>query len=362
VNLRSLKLAGLRAASALGLSSRLLESHWRRQRLLILCYHGVSLADEHQWNPALYLAPALFRQRLEALRQMDCAVLPLGEAVSRLYAGSLPKKSVAITFDDGPYDFYRVAAPMLLEYAFPATVYLTTYYSLYNRPVFDVMLPYLLWRGRGRQLCWPEWLPQPVSLDEPGRAAAQFRLKERAREQGWSARDKDQALAALAGKLEIDYEELCAQRILHLMSPEEASRLAAQGIDIQLHTHRHRVPLQRELFLREIQDNQRCLRDICPTPAVHFCYPGGVYRPEFAGFLAESGVVSATTSEAGLAHRTTNRFFLPRLLDTSSLTPVEFAAWVGGLPCFLPRRAEAARSQAAADHRATCGAPSGEPI
>jgi peptidoglycan/xylan/chitin deacetylase (PgdA/CDA1 family) len=336
--LRTLKLAALRMAGGMGLNSLLIESPWRRRRLLILCYHGVSLADEHEWGPALFLPPALFRDRMEALRRMGCAVLPFGEALARLYAGSLPPRAVTITFDDGGYDFYKVAWPILREYGLPVTLYLTTYYSLYNRPVFDVMLPYLLWKGRLNSLSWPDFLPAPVWLDERGRDQARSRIRDRARQAGLSEAQKDDVLADLAARLQVDYAALCAKRILHLVTPSEAGELAAAGVDIQLHTHRHRVSLQRNLFLKEIEDNRRSIAAISAAPAVHFCYPSGLCRPEFREFLRSAGVESAVTIEAGLADMRTDRYFLPRLADVATLTAEEFAGWASGLASFLPRR------------------------
>lgn len=84
------------------------------------------------------MPPDLLRRRFELIKRHACAVLPINEAVERLYNGTLPKKSVVITFDDGNYDFYRRAFPIIKEFNFPATVYLTTFYSQYNKPVFNV--------------------------------------------------------------------------------------------------------------------------------------------------------------------------------------------------------------------------------
>lgn len=336
--LRWLKLAGLRMAASLGLTSWALHSRWRQERLLILCYHGISLEDEHEWNPSLYVAPALFRQRMDALHRMGCAVLGLGEALERLYSGRLPKKAVAITFDDGSYDFYRSAHPILREYGFPATVYLTTYYASYNRPVFDVVLSYLLWKGRNQALEWPELLERAAWLDERGRRAVQLRIRSRAQREGLSAKEKDGLLESLAGKLGVDYQGLCSKRMLHLMTLEEARELAEEGVDIQLHTHRHRLWRQRDLFTQEIEDNRRSISTISGKPLVHFCYPCGLHWPEVAEFLGACGIESATTCQPGLADRRTNRFFLPRFLDSSNVTVAEFMAWVSGLASFLPQR------------------------
>src|SRR6185295_18614260 len=64
----------------------------------------------------------------------------------------LPDRAVAITVDDGLSDFYRRAFPLIQEYEVPVTLYLTTFYSQYQRPVFDLMCSYLLWKGRGQTL------------------------------------------------------------------------------------------------------------------------------------------------------------------------------------------------------------------
>ena len=92
------KAASVRLFSTSSVSRLVLESRWRSERLLILCYHGLALEDEHHWNPSLYMPPSLFRARLEAIREQRCNVLRLPEAIERLDEGSLPPRSVCITF------------------------------------------------------------------------------------------------------------------------------------------------------------------------------------------------------------------------------------------------------------------------
>src|SRR5438105_4288124 len=165
------------AANMLGISSRMLSSQWRQSRLLILCYHGISLADEHEWSPGLYISANLFRARLQQLKDRRCAVLPLGDAIERLYAGTLPPRAVALTFDDGFHDFYALAWPILKEFGWPATVYLTTYYSKFQQPVFDPMCCYLFWKSKKSTLEWPEIFSHKVTLDFEGRKAAELGIK-----------------------------------------------------------------------------------------------------------------------------------------------------------------------------------------
>lgn len=336
--LKRLKLFTLRSAENLSLSSLVGRSAWRRSRLLILCYHGVSLEDEHVWNPSLYISPKLLRERLTFLRNAGCAVLPLAEALGRLREGSLTPRSVALTFDDGMYDFYRQAFPILRELGMPATLYLTTAYCEYNRPVFDLMSGYLLWRGRERTLALPAVLPDPVRLDAPGRRYAEGALKAHVRRQSLTESQKDALLTALAASLSIDEADLCRKRLLHLINFDEARELAAGGIDIQLHTHNHRISMRHERFTQEIAENRARIEAISGGALRHFCYPSGYYRPEFLPWLRAAGIDSATTCEPGLASATSDPLLLPRLVDSSALSWCEFRGWVSGIAAWLPRR------------------------
>ena len=57
--------------------------------------------------------PEVLRQRLEILKQGRYNVMRLGEALQRLQSGDLPPRSLAITFDDGGYDFYAAGFPAI---------------------------------------------------------------------------------------------------------------------------------------------------------------------------------------------------------------------------------------------------------
>src|SRR2546422_2000965 len=149
---KTVKKATLNSLKSGGVFGLVQKSKWRRQRLLILAYHGIAVSDEHLWNGSQFISADTFRTRLQLLRKSRCVVLPLGEAIERLYAKDLPDRAVSITFDDGSVDFYTKAFPLLKDFGFPVTLYLTTYYSLYQRPVFDPMCSYLLWKGRNETL------------------------------------------------------------------------------------------------------------------------------------------------------------------------------------------------------------------
>ncbi len=98
------------------------------------------------------MSASQFEERLKLLVALKCNVLSLTEALERLQNGTLPPRSVVLTFDDGFHDFYDLAHPLLKKYGFPSTLYLTTHYSNYNRPVFNVLLQYLIWKTNEKSI------------------------------------------------------------------------------------------------------------------------------------------------------------------------------------------------------------------
>jgi peptidoglycan/xylan/chitin deacetylase (PgdA/CDA1 family) len=339
--LKKLKQATLGSLKTSGAFTLVQNSKWRRQRLLILAYHGISLSDEHLWNGSHFMSADIFRTRLQLLKKSRCVVLPLDEAVERLYANDLPDRAVAITFDDGTADFYSRAFPLLKEFEFPVTLYLTTFYSHYQKPVFDLICSYLLWKGRGQTVDLKKITGRNLKMelrDSVSRDAANGEIRAFVCEQKLSAEEKNALASSLAAQLKMDYAALVEQRIMHILKPEEVAQLAAAGVDVQLHAHRHRTPTDHKLFLREIEDNRNSIHGMTGRHASHFCYPSGVYDFRFFPWLQEAGVVSATTCEPGFASRGSNQLLLPRFLDNSTLSSIEFEGWLTGVSAALPRR------------------------
>jgi peptidoglycan/xylan/chitin deacetylase (PgdA/CDA1 family) len=247
---------------------------------------------------------------------------------------------VAITFDDGGYDFYTEAFPLLKSCGFPVTVYQTTYYSDYQMPVFNLVCSYILWKRRGSMLHSGKELGLTEPLDlrtEASRAQIVRTLVLNAETSNLTGVQKNDLATRLAKLLDVSYDEIVANRMFQLMNLSERNQLAAAGVDFQLHTHRHRTPIDQHLFRKEIQDNRRALEQL-GEKAIHFCYPSGIYRPEFLAWLQMENVVSATTCDAGLASKRSNPLLLPRLVDTSARSAVEFESWLTGLAFLLAVR------------------------
>jgi peptidoglycan/xylan/chitin deacetylase (PgdA/CDA1 family) len=339
--LNEVKLIALRLMDRTGFSRALGHSRWRSDRLLILGYHGVSQDDEHLWNPELYVSPRQLRSHLELITAQGFQVLGLEEGLSRLYAGSLPERALCLTFDDGTVDFYRIVHPMLREFGFPVTLYLTTYYCLTNKPVFPPALSYILWKGRERMAPYPAALNTAEPMDlrtAAGREAAHGRIWDFAEARKCSSAEKHELLAEVAAAVGYEFDAMLARRIHHLMNPAEVAEVSRAGADVQLHAHRHRRPLDRDLYRREIRDNRQSIEQITNRTPVHFCYPSGRTHPKFLEWLVEEGVRSATTCAAGIAGPRSNPLLLPRLICDSRVKPLEFTSWLSGAAALIPRR------------------------
>ncbi|MPY71218.1 MAG: polysaccharide deacetylase family protein [Alphaproteobacteria bacterium] len=333
------KLAFLYCCKYLGLFgvARLLT----RRELRVLCYHGFSFRDEHAFRPKLFMRPETFARRMALLAARGHQVLPLGEALDRLDRGTLPDAAVAITVDDGWYGFLRFGAPELARRNFPATVYLTTYYAEKQAPIFKVLVEYLFWSSTAATLDLDglaDGLGGQVDLADP---AARGRARDAVIECGderLDARARTALAHALAGRLGLDPAPIAGLRMFELTTLDEAKQYARYGIDVQLHTHTHRISADdRAAAEAEVMKNRALLSAVTDAPIVHFCYPSGLHHPRQYEWLRALGIVSATTTVAGLHYPGEERMAVARLIDGEDVTDIEFEAELAGLGPLLRR-------------------------
>jgi hypothetical protein len=201
----------------------------------------------------------------------------------------------------------------------------------------------LLWKKRDSVVpANPElgWLqPQDLRTQE-GRLRALFGIQRIDQERQLSAGGRDAIVAELARHLGIDYSAFIDSHVMQIMSPEDVSEIAREGIDVQLHTHSHQlIPtlIQGEGLETEIAENQRRIFQLTGRNPVHFCYPSGIYDLESLPALRQLGIVTATTCDPGLAAKSSNLLLLPRYVDTDVRPECEFEAWLSGVGSLLVR-------------------------
>lgn len=94
----------------------------RGSRACILMYHSIHEKTDYRWN----VTPGDFERQMAHLKEQGCPVISLAELVRRLRAREPLGDAVALTFDDGYRDNLSNALPVLEQYGFPATVFVTT--------------------------------------------------------------------------------------------------------------------------------------------------------------------------------------------------------------------------------------------
>ncbi|MGH9254082.1 MAG: polysaccharide deacetylase family protein [Vicinamibacterales bacterium] len=339
--LAELKSAAFLVSRQAGLTRWIANSRWRRTRLLVLCYHGVSLVDEHEWNPELYISRATLARRFALLQRAGCSILSLDEAVRCLYAGRLPDRAVTITFDDGYCDFTAGALPLLTAYGWPATVYVTTHQCDRRRPVVHLLASYALWKHRhqtldARGIAGLDRIYPLASSAARQRAVAD--MQARMSSDGMNPDDERLFARQVLERLGIEDGDLSTIPVLCLMTAADLADVARRGIAIELHTHRHRVAADGDDLMEEIRVNRATVRAATGCTPRHFCYPNGTYRASHLPALEREGIESATTCDPDLASPASHRLLLPRLVDNEMGTDLRFEAWVTGLATWLPRR------------------------
>jgi peptidoglycan/xylan/chitin deacetylase (PgdA/CDA1 family) len=92
----------------------------------VIAYHRIYPEEGPYPSPTgLSLSPELFEKQMKYFAE-NYEVLSLDKLINAFRARKFPKKSVAITFDDGYKDNFLNAYPILKRYEIPATVFLTT--------------------------------------------------------------------------------------------------------------------------------------------------------------------------------------------------------------------------------------------
>jgi peptidoglycan/xylan/chitin deacetylase (PgdA/CDA1 family) len=295
------------------------------------------------------VSQSLFVRRLELIRKNRCTVLPLGEAAERLARNDLPERAVALTFDDGYFDFLVRAYPLLQSFGYPATVYLTTMRCEHNTPIARLFLSYVLRRcrdrsldGRGIQGLEGRLYPLTTAVE---RATVVQKLDQEMQRVPMKRLEKDAVARMVAERLGIDADAMLRSRVLTLMNPDEVRRVSRETsvqIDVELHTHSHRTPEDPALFRKELIENRTRIEAMTGRRPKHFCYPSGVYRRSYLPVLRAEAVSTATTCEPGLAERSTHPLLMPRFVDTTHVSDSEFEGWLTGTASWLARGPAAA--------------------
>lgn len=303
-----------------------------RNGYTIIGWHGVSMSDEHVRHAAYFIRPETLRRRLTYLKK-HFEIVPLAEAIARHTRNDIRPRQVVLTFDDGMYDFYSHAAPVLREYRVPATLYVLSGTVESGTPAYTMIIKDLVLRSpRFDSSQGIMGFTGPPTLRGPDADRWVQILRSKFHELPYETARHDAYVHALAQELEVELEPILQSRQWHYITPYEMRALHREGFDMQVHTHTHRTVVE---FPDTVRDEAQRCRDFLEaelqTPARHFCYPSGLWSRSAWPQLQEAGMLSSVTTNLGPNYRQTPLLALRRCLDGESKSQLEFEFAVSGL-------------------------------
>ena len=281
-------------------------------KLNILMYHRVMPEPDplRPWE----IDKKQFRNHMDWISEVF-NVIPLSDAVDQLKTGTLKRRSLSITFDDGYLDNATEALPVLKEFGFHATFFCTSAWLngglMWNDQVIEAIRN------------WPEKTLRIDSLHLTDIPVKTIEEKNRAIETilpilKYQEHNKRQGIANTLSSQVSELPEL-------MMRPEHIKLLAEQGMEIGGHTHSHPIiaKLDSQSLEDEISTNKRILEEITDTQIKLFAYPNGKpnkdFRVDQIEQIKHQGYVASLTTEAGVAGQSSKLFELPRFTPWDKL-------------------------------------------
>lgn len=288
-------------------------------RLLILAYHRV-LDGPDPLRPG-EITVDCFRSHMRVLARFF-RVFPLDRGMAKLRSGTLPRRAVSITFDDGYADNYRNAWPVLEELGLPATLFVATGYldggRMWNDTVIEAVraMP-----GEG------------VDLTNLGLGSHKLR----------SAADQVRAIGSILKQIKYlapserdararELADMAAGELPDdlMLSARQVGELSRSGMAIGGHTVSHPIlkEIDTDMARNEIVEGRTKLQQLTGDAVDTFAYPNGRpgvdYDGEHVGLVREAGFDLAVSTRTDLASGSDDPLQLPRF------GPWEEPAWKFG--------------------------------
>jgi peptidoglycan/xylan/chitin deacetylase (PgdA/CDA1 family) len=267
----------------------------RRPAFPILTYHRVN-DDADPFLPAM--STAVLDRHLNYVARAY-RVLPLEEIVERAQKGSLPRNSLAITFDDGYRDNLTHAAPILSRYKLPSTVFLATGF------IGTGMIPWFDRLAIGFKSTTAETVKTPWGTQFSLRGQAERLVAlERATNHIKALADDELHRSVEALMETLDIPESAMPKVL-MLDWNDVRTLTTLGFSVGAHTVNH-VLLSRvspDRAWTEIRDSRIAIEASLGSKPAAFAYPNGRsadYTRSTVELVQKAGFGCAVTTRFGV--------------------------------------------------------------
>jgi peptidoglycan/xylan/chitin deacetylase (PgdA/CDA1 family) len=284
--------------------------------VVILMYHSIVEDPRSTLNSiGLSQSRSSFEAQICALAQRFAPVTMEQVTQFAKEGRPLPRRAVAVTFDDGFADNYDCALPVLMRYGVPAT-----FYIMVNAVETGALPWYCRLNFAFRTTTKPEWTDpdqgQSYKIETAeGRKAGLGRACEIGAKKVGSTQDGFVRL--IERSLEVDP---CALRLM--MTWEQVRGLKKAGHIIGGHTlsHPNLAHVSQEEARFEIGGCKRRLEEIMVEAVDHFSYPHPGLNPQWSPqtlqITCEAGFKSAVLTKCGPVRRGDEPLALKRIYPT----------------------------------------------
>jgi peptidoglycan/xylan/chitin deacetylase (PgdA/CDA1 family) len=295
---------------------------WAQPKAVVLMYHRVAEPDTDIWD--LAVSPAHFEQQLRVVQRLGTIISTL-ELSERLHLGTLKRRSIAITFDDGYLDNYLNAMPLLTQHQLPATFFIVSGHVGLDQEFW--------WDELAGILLEAEHLPPTLTLRLPDDSQLEMdlrpeqRLTPALRQQHQQWRVSEHAPPTLRAALFYTLwqhlrplpaaaQQACLQQLRTWAGSPACTRPAYQSISLShlhalhnnalftigAHTITHPALASHPVALQqaELAGGRAALGQATGQLPEVLAYPYGNYGPETAALAAELGFKAAFTTDARL--------------------------------------------------------------
>ena len=293
---------------------------------VILMYHSI-LEDpraQESYLGEISYSREIFRGQMELLarRYHPVSLDDILRFVTE--QAKLPRRAVAVTFDDGYTDNYEVAAPILKHAGVPATVYATVDCVERRRLPWPSHLRFMFRNTKKEKWIDASEKSRPLSCNEKREAALIQSCEECCKLVGAA---QDEYVARLSGELDI---QVPAESGALMMDYAQMRSLIQQGHIIGSHTlsHPNMAYVDPETACRELTESKRRLERELKSPVIHFAYPCPALSPHWTeqtlAASRESGYATAVTTNPGSARAGDNPLRLKRIGAPNSVNELEW--------------------------------------
>ncbi len=294
----------------------------------ILTYHCVT-SEALRVNDFCFVTASDFEEQISYLNNVF-DIIPMSDMYIEK---KCDKPRAIITFDDGFYNNYEVAFPILKKYKSPFSIYLSTNLVKSNDTVWFCKVNYALsftqvdnveWNGKGFNLTTPT-----------GREEASIYIQ----------RDlkifKNNEIEAKICKLYMSLNlEMPANfsnyKNYRMLDQQAIDEMRSSGlVEYGAHTHNHTIlsRLSYSESYEEISKSIYIVTELTGQKCKMFAYPNGGksdFSIDHINIIKELGIVSAVTMESGLARSNDNPFKIKRLFVSSNTSLKTFKLQVHG--------------------------------